>query len=115
MLNAPDGSTELCTIDDVTYVSIPEGVAIDYDQPEEVLGTMEVVELDIEMHARVCTESTHVQLINQRVRDKIAELYPWHEEIKLTNEAPSPEHAMYREHVEHCRQWGRDQKAALGL
>lgn len=115
MLDAPEGSTELCTLDGVTYVSIPGGAAIDGNQHPEVIGTMEVVELNDELRELICTNSTHVQLIQQRVRDKIAELYSVHDEIKLIRTAPSHEFDVYNEHAELCRQWGREQKAALGL
>ncbi len=114
-LNGPEGSTELCTLDGLTYVSIPADAAIDYDQPEEVLGTMEIVELDDEMRERICAESTHIALIRDRVRDKIAKLYSVHDEIKLIRTAPSHEFDVYNEHVEACRAWGREQKALLGL
>lgn len=115
MLNAPDGATELCTLNGVTYVCIPDGAAIDGDQHPEVTGTMEVVELTDELRELICTNSTHVQLIQQRVRDKIAELYSVHDEIKLIRTAPSHEFDVYNEHVEACRAWGREQKALLGL
>lgn len=99
----------------MTYVSIPADAAIDYDQHEEVLGTMEIVEIDTETRERICAESTHISLIRDRVRDKIAELYSVHDEIKLIRTAPSHEFDVYNEHVEACRAWGREQKALLGL
>ena len=115
MLNAPEGATELCTLNGVTYVCIPDGAAIDDDQHPEVIGTMEVVELDFELCERIKAASPHIALIQKRVREKIEEVYSIHDEIKLIRTAPSPEFDAYNEHAELCRQWGRDQKAALGL
>lgn len=115
MLNAPDGATELCTIDGVTYVCIPDGAAIDEDQHEEVVGTMSVVDPDLELREQIKAASPHVALIQKRVREKISELYSVYDEIKLLRTAPSAEFDVYNEHTELCRQWGRDRKAELGL
>ena len=115
MLNAPEGSTELCTIDGITYVSIPSGAAIDSDQHAEVIGTMEVVTPDLELSEKIKAASPHVALIDKRVCERIAESYSLTEEIKLLRTSPSPEFEAYNDYAEQCRQWGRDQKAALGL
>lgn len=115
MLNAPEEATELCTLDGVTYVCIPNGVAIDSEQHPEVTGTMEVVELTPELQEQICNASPHVRLINKRVKDMIAEQYSIEDEIKLLRTAPSEEFDIYNEHAEACRQWGREQKALLGL
>lgn len=56
-----------------------------------------------------------VSEINQRVCEMIAEQYSFTDEIKLIRTAPSHEFDVYNEHVETCRQWGREQKALLGL
>lgn len=115
MLNAPEGSTELCTLDGVTYVSIPEGAAIDMQQHEHVLKTLDRPVLDIELREKICAACPHVALIRERVRAKIEDHYSIYDEIKLVRTAPSPEFEAYNEHVEHCRLWGREQKALLGL
>ncbi|MGA6100934.1 hypothetical protein [Psychrobacter pocilloporae] len=59
--------------------------------------------------------STHVQLINERVKAKIAERYSVADELKEIRNSSSPSFAVYADYVEDCRQWGREQKAALGL
>jgi len=56
-----------------------------------------------------------IEEINTQVREMIAEQYPMREEIKLLRLAPCEEYTVYNEHAEACRQWGREQKAALGL
>lgn len=115
MLNAPEGSTELCTLKGITYVSIPDGASIDMEQHQEVIDTLDVPVIDDELRSKICAASTHVELIRDRVRAKIAEQYSVFDEIKLLRTAPSAEFESYNEHTEHCRQWGREQKTALGL
>lgn len=115
-LNCPEGSTELCTIDGVTYVSLPDDYEINISaQPQCVRDSLQRVEITPELRLEICAHSTHVWLINERVREKIAQLYPLHEEVKLLRTAPSSEFEAYNDYVEQCRQWGREQKAALGL
>lgn len=76
--------------------------------PAETVATAQA-ELDELELARKVSE------INQRVREMIAEQYSIQDEIKLIRTAPSHEFDVYNEHAEACRQWGREQKAALGL
>lgn len=45
----------------------------------------------------------------------VAEQYSITDEIKLLRTAPSHEFDVYNDHAEACRQWGREQKALLGL
>src|SRR5690554_7652139 len=81
-LNAPDGSTELCTVNGVTYTSVPDGVALG-EQPEKIINSVRIVVIDFELFEQISAASPHVQLIQQRVREKIAALYSVHDEIKL--------------------------------
>ena len=60
-------------------------------------------------------QPTHVALINQRVKDMIAARYSVEDEIKMIRTAPSEEFDIYNDFSEACRQWGRDQKALIGL
>lgn len=96
-------------------MSIPAGAAIDSEQHQSVLNTLDYPEMTDELIEQISAASTHVQLINSRVRDKIAEQYSVYDEIKLMRTAPSREFDVYNEHVEACRLWGREQKALLGL
>lgn len=96
-------------------MSIPAGAAIDSEQHQSVLDTLDYPEMTEELIEQISMYSTHIQLINSRVRDKIAEQYSVYDEIKLIRTAPSEEFDIYNEHVEACRQWGREQKALLGL
>ena len=42
-LNAPEGSTELCTIEGVTYVTIPDGETLPEGQPQQIADSIEEV------------------------------------------------------------------------
>lgn len=96
-------------------MSLSDGCKLPAEQPPEIVDTITPVVLDAELRDLICDASPHVRLINERVREQIAAAYPIHEEIKLLRTAPSAEFEAYNEHVEACRAWGREQKAALGL
>ncbi|MNZ96975.1 hypothetical protein D3C78_1161950 [compost metagenome] len=113
-LNAPEGATELCTLDGVTYTALPEGAELG-EQREQIAASVQVVTLDVELRERICAASPHVALIRERVAAKIAERYSLTDEVKLLRTAPSAEFEAYNEYAESCRQWGRDRKAELGL
>ena len=106
-----EGDTELSTIYGVSYASVQDASAV--IDPHNIGFKIEVV--DDEVRENLCAQSPHVQLIQQRVRDKIAELYSVYDEITLLPTAPSPEFYEYTTYFESCRQGGREQKALLGL
>ena len=112
LLETEDRITELCTIDGVTYVSVPDSIILPA-QPEQI--TVEEVVLTDELKAAIKSESPHVQLINERVVAKIREIYSLNDEIKMIRLSPSAESTAYNEYVEACRDWGRVAKARLGL
>jgi len=45
----------------------------------------------------------------------IREQYSLEDEIQLLRTAPSAEFELWNAHVEACRDWGREQRALLGL
>ena len=110
-LDLPESATELCTIDGITYVSVPDDAELADNQP---VAYQTVVMID-ELRELIKANSTHVQLINDRVKAKIAERYSLSDELKEIRNSSSPSFATYADYVEECRQWGREQKAALGL
>ena len=112
LLETEDRITELCTIDGVTYVSVPDSIALP-QQPEQI--TVEEVVLTDELNAAIKAASPHVQLVNERVGAKIREVYSLNDEIKMIRLSPSAESTAYNEYVEACRDWGRVAKANLGL
>lgn len=110
-LDLPESATELCTIDGITYVSMPDDVELVSEQPVEY----QEATLTDELRARIKSQSTHVQLIDERVKAKIAERYSLADELKEIRNSSLPSFAVYADYVEGCRQWGSEQKAALGL
>lgn len=113
-LNLPEGAQELCTLDGVSYVSIPHGTSLPVDQPA-VLDDPKTITLTPGRRAEICDASPQVQLIRQRVRDRIAERYSIEDEIKLIRIGSGEAFDTYNAFVEGCRAWGRDAKAELGL
>lgn len=108
--------TELATLaDGLTYVSIPDGVALPVDQPSEITASIQTVTLTLAQIAELKAISPHVRLINRRVSDQISANYSLADEIKLLRTAPSPEFETYNAHAESCRAWGRAEKARFGL
>lgn len=114
-LNAPEGSTELATVEGVTYVHVPDGVDLPAEQPAEIAASIQPVTVDAVLREKINAASPHVQLIRCRVAAKIAEQYSIGDEIKLLRTAPSAEFELYNAYAEDCRAWGRAQRAALGL
>jgi hypothetical protein len=120
--------TELATIDGLTYVSVPEGVSLPKDQPAEIVKTIKLVTLTDSLREAIKSASPHCSLINQRVIDMIRNAYSIEDEQYFSRigigvalniyEFQSGEQDMllrFGAHVEECRNWGRQQRAALGL
>ena len=107
--------TELATIDGVTYVALPDGATLPGEQPQEIAANVAPVTLTDAQRDAIKAASPHVRLINERVREAIAERYSFADEIKLLRTAPSPECIAYNAYAEECRAWGRAEKAKLGL
>ena len=107
--------TELATIDGVTYVSLPDGATLPTEQPSEISASIATVTLTDALRAEIKAASPHVRLINERVREAIAERYSVADEIKLIRTSPSEEAIAYNAYAEECRNWGRIEKAKLGL
>ena len=107
---------ELATLDGVTYVALPGGATLPAEQPAEIAASIvDPVTLTDALRDEIKAASPQVRLINATVAQKIAEQYSLADEIKLLRTAPSPEFEAYNAHAEACRDWGRAQKAALGL
>lgn len=125
-LNAPD-ATELCTLDGVTYVAVPDAAALPA-QSAQIAASVAVVAPDAVLAAAIKAASPHVQLIDQRMREMIREQYDLETELKYARfgvgaamgmYSPSideiQEITVYGEFVESVRQWGRAERAKLGL
>lgn len=112
LLETEDRITELCTINGVTYASIPDGIILP-EQPEQI--TVEEVTMTDELKAAIHLSSPHVQLINERVVMKIRERYSVNDEIKLIRLGAPDDFTAYNDYVETCRAWGAAAKARLGV
>ena len=123
-LAAPDGSTELCTIDGITYVNVPDGELP--EQPAQI--TITDVVLTDTLKEAIKAASIHCQLIHERMEAKIREQYSLSDEQYFSRIASGVAIGMYTFqageldalqafglYVESVRQWGREQRAALGL
>jgi len=107
--------TELATIDELTYVSLPDGVTLPADQPAEIAANIQTVTLTPALRDAIKAASPHYQLINARVTEQIRTRYSADDEIKCLRIAPSTETDAWNAWVEECRAWGRAEKSALGL
>lgn len=83
-------------------------------QPAEIAASIAAVTLTDALRDAIKAASPHVRLINERVREAIAERYSVADEIKLLRTAPSAEFDAYNTYAEACRAAGRDAIAALG-
>ena len=73
------------------------------------------VPLPTDLRDEIRAASPQVAYINQTVVQRIRDRYSMDDEIKLLRIAPSPETAAWNAYVEDCREWGRQQRRALGL
>jgi hypothetical protein len=106
--------TELCTIDGVTYVSVPDSITLP-QQPERLaVEAVDMLAPDPPL-GMLRMNSPHILLINDRVVERIRARYSVNDEIKMLRIGPSPETEAYNDWVEECRAWGRAEKEKLGL
>ena len=126
-LTPPDGAVDLCEIARVTYVSLPTGAVLP-PQAAQIAASVQTVTPDAVLRAQIIAASPHCQLIDERMRAMIRDAYPLEDELKYARIGVGAAMGMYQPtsdevqgmtvfgaHVESVRQWGRDQRAALGL
>lgn len=118
--------TELATLDDgYTYVAVPDGVALP-DQPAEI--TVEPVTLTPELREQIKAASPHCALIAERMEARIRSKYSLSDEqyfarigvgaalgVYTFEPGEQDEMLAFGAWVESARQWGRDERAKLGL
>lgn len=117
--------TKLCTLEGVTYVAVPAGVTLPA-QPAEI--TVAPVTLTPELKSAIKTASPHVVLIDQRTEQKIRDVYSTSNEAKFARigvgallgayifaAGEEEELLAFGAHCEAARQWGRNERAKLGL
>ena len=124
--NSEASCTELATLPDgYTYVAVPDALTLPAQSPEIVVGA---VELTAELRQQLKAVSTHCELIANRVEQKIRERYSINDEqyfsriasgaaLNLYSFEPGEQEALiaFGSYVESCRQWGRQERAKLGL
>ena len=124
-LDAALHCTELCTLDGITYVAVPDGVTLP-SQPLEI--DVQPAVLTDELREQIKEASPHVALIDRRMIEQIRASYSIDDEMYFARIGvvaamgmyqPSSDevHAMivFGEYVEAARQWGRVERAKLGL
>ena len=126
-LATPEGSTELCTIDGVTYVSVP-----DDDLPEQAAqisaSIVNPVTLTTELREAIKAASPHCALIHERMEAKIRDKYSLSDEQYFSRISSGAALGLYTfeagesvalqafgDYIESVRQWGREQRGQLGL
>lgn len=111
----------------MTYVAVPEGVTLP-EQPAQIADTLQEVALTPELREQIKTASPHCAFIAERMQAQIRARYSAEDEmyfarigtgVALSKYAfeTGEEAALaeYGAHVEGVRQWGRAERAKLGL
>lgn len=121
---------ELATLPDGrTVVMLPDGLTLPADQPAEVASTIEYLSpLAADVREQIKAASPHVALIAERMIQMIRASYSLDDEMFFARIGVGAATGMYTptsdelqemtvfgEFVESVRQWGRAQRAALGL
>ena len=118
---------ELGTVDGLTYVSVPAGVTLPEQLPQ-VAATLQPVTPTPELIAQLKATSPHCALISERMVQKIRARYSIDDEMFFARIGVGAAAGMYQptpgelaemqafgEFVEGVRQWGRAERAKLGL
>ena len=119
------GAVELAEFDGHAYVHVPDGAELP-EQPTEI--AWQAITPDAVLLQRIQTESRAVQLIAQAMIEKIRSSYTIDDEMFFARIGvgaatgmyqPTPgelqEMTVFGEFVESVRQWGRAERAKLGL
>ena len=124
-MDSENQCTELCTLEGVTYVSVPDSVTLP-DQPAEL--TITEATITPELRDQIKAASPHMALIAKRMEQRIRERYSLSDEqffsrigvgaaLGAYTFAPGEQDELlaFGAYVEAARQWGRDERAKLGL
>ena len=120
LLKTDERIIELCVLEDETYVSVPDDIVLP-EQPKIISKTLEEVQLDDTLKVQISKASVHVQLLNQRVVEKIREKYDVNDELGMTRKKVAAETGSatkfnsYNTYVKSCIAWGDSEKTKLGL
>ena len=124
-MDSENQCTELCTLEGVTYVSVPDSVTLP-DQPAEL--TITETTITPELREQIKAASPHCALIAERMEARIRSKYSLSDEqyfarigvgaalgVHQLEPGEQDEMLAFGAWVESARQWGRDERAKLGL
>lgn len=109
-----DGAVELCEINGLTYVSIPDAAKV--ATQDAAIDAKEVTPNAAQKTA-LRAKSYVVKFIKQQVRDRIREKYDLDDELKLLRlrDKDATAWTAFETYVEECRSWGETEIAKLGI
>ncbi|MDD2664385.1 MAG: hypothetical protein PHD19_11595 [Dechloromonas sp.] len=126
-LRGPEGCIELATVDGVTYVFLPASATLG-EQPAEIADSITEVTLDAVTRSAIKAASPHCRLIADRMQQRIRERYSLDDEMYFNRIGSAAALDLYQPtadelhdlsafnaHIDDVRDWGRQQRAALGL
>jgi hypothetical protein len=112
----------------VTYVSVPTGATLPTTQPDEIKASITTPTLTPALNDKIREASPHTKLIAQQVIDQIRAKYSVNDELYLARIGIGASSGLYVPTAselqelkdfgvlaESARQWGREQRALLGL
>ena len=120
---------ELCTLDDGrTVVVLFDGFTLPENQPAPIAASIETLAPNTELKEQIKAASSQVQLIYQRTEARIRDRYSASDEAKFARigvgaalgaytfaEGEQAELLEFGAWCEAARQWGRNERAKLGL
>ena len=121
--------TELATIEGVTYVSLPDAASLSGMQPEEIASSIvNPATLTPELRNQIKSQSPHLKIISRRMIEKIRDSYSIDDEMFFARIGVGAAAGLYEptademqeitvfgEFAEAVREWGRSERAKLGL
>jgi hypothetical protein len=118
-----EGYFEHGTINGWTYIFLPD--VYKPEIPDGITQFKSIASLNVTQKAVYDTTiikqlkkiSPHIKLLNQRVKEKIAEEYDLDSQIKILRrkDRDALEFQTMNEFIESCRAWGQEQKALMGF
>lgn len=109
---------ELCTVDGTTYVAVSESVVFAKQADAIKFTAVDGAALKEQLVPVLCAIEKalpQTATINAQVVAKIRERYSVDDEIKMLRISPAPEAFAWNDYVENCLEWGRREKAKMGL
>jgi len=97
--------TELCAVDGLTYVFVPDGITLP-GQKEIIAQSLKEVMLDTKLKAKIIEKSSYLQLTRKRMKGKtIAVRYSKHDENQLRSMEMFFDPVELDAHVGMCMEW----------